>query len=220
MADELEMSSQRRLLTAMRCKQPDRIPIHVRGVRAWDDEWVASRDVSYKPLIDAVREHCDWVVGWGVSAGWFLTAFPELHIETQVHDAGDWVLHETIAHTPKGPLTHIRKVSKHDYPPLTHKFWVTCEEDLERFLSVPYVPPEPDVQSFFDLTRRIGERGIVMVSLLDPIGYVHDLLGSELLAIWSIERRDIIMQLVEMFTQRLYELISYLIARGVRGVFG
>ena len=49
-------TARQRLLTAMRREQPDRVPIHVRGVPAWNPKWVDSRHESYTPLIQAVRK--------------------------------------------------------------------------------------------------------------------------------------------------------------------
>ena len=41
-----EMTSRQRLLAAMRREQPDRVPIHVRGVPARTAEWVRTRPPS------------------------------------------------------------------------------------------------------------------------------------------------------------------------------
>ena len=47
---------------------------------------------------------------------------------------------------------------------MVREFYVKTEEDVERLLSVPYVPPRPPVSGFFELDRKVGERGIVLVS--------------------------------------------------------
>jgi hypothetical protein len=214
------MTSRERLLTAIRRGKPDRIPIHIRGVRVWDEGWVKSRHPSYLPIIEAVRDHCDWVVGWGPSAGLFISA-TEVKVESETTDLDDrWALRRTTIHTPRGPLTSLYQISRIGMPGLRRKFWVESEEDLERFLSLPYRPPEPDVSGFFELEGRIGDRGIVLVGFSDPIAYAHDLLGSELLAIWSVERRETVRMLVDLFAERLHNLISYLLESGVRGVYG
>jgi len=214
------MTSRQRLLTAIQRGKPDRIPIHVRGVRVWDEGWVRSRHTSYLPLIEAVRDRCDWVAGWSPGTGLFLSA-TRLKVEARTESLDErWDLRHTLIHTPKGPITSIYQISRIGMPGLRRKFWVESEEDLERFLSIPYEPLKPDVEGFFQLERRINERGIVMVGFSDPIAYVHDLLGSELLALWSIERREVIRMLVRLFTDRLRQLIEYLLARGVRGVYG
>ena len=212
-------TARQRLLAAMRREQPDRVPIHVRGVPAWNQKWVDSRHESYTPLIQAVKEKCDMVASWGVSCGRFITN-AEPPAEPGIIDLPEWRLHETTLHTPKGPLRSVTQVSKRGHPSLIQEFWVKTEEDLKRFLSIPYLPPEPDARSFFEFDQRIGESAIVMTGLLDPIGYVHDLIGSELLAIWSIENRKVIAQLVNLFTERLYNFVQHLLESGVNSVYG
>ncbi|HIE53013.1 MAG TPA: hypothetical protein EYP85_14780 [Armatimonadetes bacterium] len=214
------MTSRQRLLTAMQRQQPDRVPIHLRGVQVWSEKWLQSKDESFAPLIEAVREVGDWVATWSPGGGPFLTVLEEGQVETQVTDANDWTLHQTTVPTPRGPLTCIRQVSKGDYPSLTKKFWVETAEDYERFLSLPYLPPQPEVGSFFALEREMGERALVMASFLNPIGYVHALLGSELLALWSIAERSRVQHLIALFAERVYNLVEYLLDRGVRGVYG
>ncbi|HPC46145.1 MAG TPA: uroporphyrinogen decarboxylase family protein [Candidatus Latescibacteria bacterium] len=214
------MTSKERLLTAYRRGQPDRVPINVRGVPVHDRKWVGSRHPSYRPLIDKVTASGDLVGGFDVATGWLLTDSKDVTFEHINHDLKDWVDHETIAHTPKGDLSTIRRVSKHEYSSLTRSFWVKSETDLERFLSVPRVPPRTDVSGYPAAVAEIGERGVIMVGNSDPIAYVHELLGSELLALWSVERRATIEMLVELFTERLLDWYDYVIGAGVCGVFG
>src|SRR4030065_1359251 len=98
------MTSKERVLTAMRRGQPDRVPINMRGVRVWGREWVATRDVSSRAIIDAVQEHCDiiphaWVPGLGLPL--FTEAMKEI-TEVKGIEAGDGQVHRTIGPTPKG----------------------------------------------------------------------------------------------------------------------
>jgi uroporphyrinogen-III decarboxylase len=214
------MTSRERLLAAYRRQQIDRVPIYVRGVPVHDRKWVESRHPSYKPLIEKVAASGDLVGGYGVSTGWLLTASDAVTFEHKRHELTDWVDHETIAHTPGGDLSFIHRASKHEFSGLTRSFWVKSDDDLERFLSVPYVPPEQDVSAYPKAVADMGARGIVMVGNSDPIAYVHELLGSELLALWSVERRQVIDRLVELFTERLLKWYDHVISNGVCGVFG
>lgn len=114
----------------------------------------------------------------------------------------------------------MHQVSKKGFPSLTKEFYVKNKEDLERFLSIPDVPYRPDLRAYFDFERRIGDSALVMISFLNPLAYVHDLLGSELLAVWSVEERPVISRLVELFAARFHGLFQYLLEGGIRGVFG
>ncbi len=215
------MTSRERLLAAFRREQPDRVPIHVRGVHVLNDEWVAARDESWRPLIDLVAAECDPTVGFPVRTGWLGTASEDVRFEHARRDGGDWWYDETTAHTPKGPLTYVNRVSKHEYSSLTDTFWINDDDrDLERFLSVPYAPVRPDLSEFGAFEESVGERGAVFVGMLDPIALVHELVGSEKLALWSLERRADVDMLIELFTCRLRDWIDHLLANDVRAVFG
>ncbi len=214
------MTSKERLLAAYRRRQPDRVPINVRGVPAHDRKWVESRHPSYRPLIEKVAASGDLVGGYGVPTGWLLTASDVVTFKHRVHDWTDWVDKETVAHTPAGDLSYVYRTSKHEFSGLTRSFWVKNEDDLAKFLSVPYVPPRPDVSGYPAAVEAMGDRGFIMVGNSDPIAYVHELLGSELLALWSVERRRTIDMLVELFTGRLLDWYDHVISNGVCGLFG
>ncbi len=215
------MTSRERLLSAMQLGEPDRVPIQVRGVRAWDSQWVATRHPSYGPLIDVVAAHGDYVESWGAPSGPFLSLTDALTSTSERIERDDWVETVTTTHTPGGDLRTRHLSSKRGLPGMQIEFAVKTLDDLAKVSSVPYVPlTSVDPTGFHDLDRRMGDRGIVAVSFGSaPIGYVHDLMGSELLAIWSIEERAAIRRLVDMFLERLLDRVDALVAAGVGPVF-
>jgi hypothetical protein len=215
------MTSRERLMAAFQCRQADRVPINVRGVQSLDPSWVSDRHESYRPLIDMVKAECDLVVGYPIrDRCWLLTDGDQVRFEHKEHDAPEWVYRETIAHTPKGPLSYTEQVSKGDHCSLTAKHWITDDEhDLERFMSVPYIPRCPDVSDFVDFERATGDRAVIMAGFLDPIAYVHELLGSEKLAMWSLDRWGDVDMLIELFTQRLLDRIAGLLDGGMKCTF-
>ena len=97
------MTSHQRLLAALRLQPVDRVPLQVRGVRSWDEQWVATRDPSYAPVIEAVTEHGDYVDWWGAPAGTFYSA-ATVPADTWTEDRDDWTAHYTLTHTPGGDL--------------------------------------------------------------------------------------------------------------------
>lgn len=87
------MTSRERLLCAMRLDGPGELPIHVRGVPAWDDQWVQTRDPSYAPVVQAVRQYGDYCANWAPPSGPFLSQ-TTVATDAERIDHPDWV--ETI----------------------------------------------------------------------------------------------------------------------------
>lgn len=212
------MTSRERMIAAFRIEATDHFPMHVRGVRSWDTRWCESRHSSYRPIIEAVREHGDYEAAWSLGGGRFLSA-AEIDTQTQSREEGDWILHRTTFRTPAGDLTALRKGSTRGLPGLEVEYFVKTLDDLDRVLSVPYEPVRPDVSGFFELDARIGDEGIVMCSIPTPIYQLALLTGSDRLAIWSITDRARIEEMVDIFLERTLDMLDYAIESGVGPIF-
>ncbi|HJN18680.1 MAG TPA: hypothetical protein QGH10_24470, partial [Armatimonadota bacterium] len=213
------MTSRERLIAAMRLQDVDRTPIHVRGVNAWDDAWIESRHESYASIIEAVKEHGDYFVPWGVGGAPFYTASEEIRYESEVIEGDDWNERVATVHTPKGPMTARYLSSNRGLPGMQMEYFVKDLDDVQKFLSVPYVPLTPDVGGFFERTDALGDEGVVTCDFCNPITPTHDLMGSELLGIWSRQERDTIRLLVNTIAERLRDQVRALLDADVGPVF-
>jgi hypothetical protein len=214
------MTSKERVLAAMRRQQPDRVPINIRGVTVWDRCWMASRHPSYRPLIEAVQEHCDIIPVSGIGGAYhlFLTAASDEVTEHQALDAGDWNISRTIVHTPRGDLSEDTWESKLGYLPMTKKRFVETPEDGERVLSIPYVRPRFDLSHYLAL-RAEWPDNVVMCMTTEAAEQVHELVGTELFAYWWAERPELLFRLREVFEQRCLDILDFAIQAGVGPVF-
>ncbi|MFQ6099557.1 MAG: uroporphyrinogen decarboxylase family protein [Armatimonadota bacterium] len=216
------MTCRERLMAALRCEQPDRVPIHMRGVLAWDENWCASRDDTYRPLIEAVREHCDCLAQWSPPQGFLFSDLPQGAVRTEEigTDCDGFVLHRTVIETPRGPLTSERHVSTRGLPGLMAKYYICTDEDVRRLLSLPYEPVEPTADGFAEMEAKVGDRGVTTVGIgMNPLGHVYNLLGTETLALWSATKRDTVFELHELIFERMREWLKKVIATGVGPVF-
>jgi len=213
------MTSRQRLLAAMRRQDVDRVPLHVRGVNFWDERWVQTRHPSYAPVIEAVREHGDPFIGWGAGGGVLLTSSDEVRLESETQPGEDWNEQVTAMHTPRGPLTARHLSSNRGLPGMQTEHFVKDLDDLDKVLAVPCEPLRPDVRGFSELQDQIGERGLVTCDFANPITHLHDLVGSELLAIWSLTERNAVRSFIHTWAERLGDLIRYLLDQGVGPVF-
>ena len=215
------MTSKERVLAAMRRQQPDRVPINVRGVAAWNQEWVDSRDPSYRPVIEAVREHCDLIVTSGVGGDWshFLTTAANEMLETQFIDQGEWTIVRLLVHTPRGDLFQDVWESKIGHLPLVRKHFVETPEEAARFLSIPYVKPAYNLTRYRDLCAAWPDH-LVLLGLPQAPEMVYDLLGTETLAYWWVEHRDLLFQLRDAFQERVLDLLGAVLELGAGPLLG
>ncbi len=216
------MTSRERLLAAMRCQPVDRVPIYIRGLFVYNEERIKEKDDSFKPLIEAVKEYADYYEWWPYATYWerfFVThGIKSKEEEICLSDKPKKWIYRTTIFTPKGEL--VREYTRvENQPGYITKHLIQNEEDVEKVKSIPYQPLKPDVSTFFDYEKRIGDKGFVMTGISDAIQRVSELLGSELLCIWSIEKRKIILELLDIFTERIKELVNYFFSQGVGPVF-
>ena len=206
------MTSRERLDAAYRCQETDRVPTFVRGVSA-----TRPPDPSYAPLRELVCRTCDLKWGWGSAQ---LLPSPPTTTTTQPYDA-DFDLVTTVLPTPRGDLVHQRLVGRRGQPGMTRKHWLADKEDARKYLSLPVPEPSGDAGGFFALRDQAADRGIVeaVAPDMNPGGAVAELFGSEAFAILSIEDRGLLLEIMELETQKHLKVLGYLLARGVGPYF-
>jgi hypothetical protein len=214
------MTSRQRVLAAMRRQQPDRTPVHLRGVRAWDSDWVARQDCSYRPVIEAVLEHCDLIPDAGVAGidSPFLSAATQEITETCTIEAGDWTIRHTVIHTPKGDL---RQDSWHALfrGAMVRRHFIETPEDVERVLSVPYVAPQIDLTRYLWLRDQFPDN-LVILMCPQAASAVWELLGTASFAYFWSDHRDLLYQLRDAFQERALGVLDSVLAAGAGPVVG
>lgn len=212
------MTARERWLALLRGEPTDRIGIQVRGVEVWKPDWCEGKHASFGPLIDAVRAHGDWEAMAGFDTGLCYSS-AEVPTETHVEDVpghDDIAHHVTVIEGPRGALRQTVACSRVGHPPMTVEHLLKTPEDAENLLALPYEPVQPDPQRFVDLDRAVGDRGLVLIILgYDAIGEAYELLGTERLAIWSVDHRALLHRMLDEFSRRRLDTVRYLGACGL-----
>ena len=166
----------------------------------------AAREPSYRPLLDLQRRRGDMFVFAACGGGLF-----EDPNETPGQSAAAGTkTFETTIDTPRGPL---RRVSRRDPGIATTwilKHWIESDEDLDRFLSLQYSFIPPDLGGLRQLERRIGEDGVLVFSIGDPLGNVASLFDYSDFQIRCLQDLGPIKALLEMAARQLREQIDFL----------
>ena len=212
------MTSRDRLLCAFGGGKPDRLPVYVRGVNVLDPTWADHKHPSFKPLADYVSRHGDLLAHAGPRLnGERYFAFTDVSALDQgkrvLSDDGRRRVVEDYLVTPTGELTH-QSTMVTGQPGLATKYWIEDEDDVERFLSIPYEPPEVDTSPILARQDELGDRVLVMAPTSAPIYHVYTLLGSERLCLWSIDRRDVVRRLLGVLADRWRHTVEPMIQQG------
>ena len=198
------------------------------AVTVWEN--YPANDPTYERLRAYVNEYCDrrwnWNCGYEVSCvapiadaqntmetKYLCTREVEPHSE-----AFERVVR--VLRTPKGELRDVFLHGLKGQPGLTEKHFIESREDAEKFLSLPVPVIEPEVDLFFEMDRKIGDRGIVDCWLgFNPAGFVVELLGSENFAVFTKSDRDIVHALCERQLGILLSVVKFLLAKNVGPFF-
>jgi hypothetical protein len=96
---------------------------------------------------------------------------------------------------------------------------VATVDDLDAIVSMPYVPPEPDLSAFPREREELGERGLMMASTGDPLGILHGLISTETLALWSITEKPGLLRFLDAMYERYLGYYKYLLEHGIGPVY-
>ncbi|MBT4815495.1 MAG: hypothetical protein HN742_05745 [Lentisphaerae bacterium] len=168
-------------------------------------------DPTYDRLRSLFRERTELKGGW---RGFRFSAAGSSSRAVEPHSE-DFERHTTTLHTPAGDLRASHMVSLKGLPGLQETYYITCRQDAETYLSLPIPEVLGDDGRFAETCARIGDAGIVEVSLgANPGGTVAQLCGSETFAIMSITDRDILHELCERWTEAILRTVRHAAERG------
>jgi hypothetical protein len=205
------MTSRDRILCALGGGKPDRVPLTISRNLLDDNTWFA-RDPSYREMLSIARSKTDILYkkeDYGtMSYRYDCPRFdPEIPVQISSKPMG---VTEIIMDTPRGKLKRVKKsVPGTTLRPNVENF-IKEKEDVTKLLSIPYRPALDD-EGFKEEERNLGERGVVLLAMWDPVGAVCDLCEPTQFAIWSMDEKAMIRDMIDLMYERIeYELRSAL----------
>jgi len=194
------MTSRERLLCAFRGGKPDRIPVSPFGMGKISPDTPLGQEliVCTDILIDT----------WGGGDPFLGSGVPS-HVE----ESGDTTT--LILETPKGPLT--RRHRRTSVTAATVEFPFKSWEDVEKFLSIPYQPPEIDLSGYHAWRDRIGEEGFVMVGIGNAVCLPASWFSPEAFCLAWADAPEMLIHLTMVAAERLNAYVERLCQAGVEG---
>ena len=200
MPTENTMSTEERVLAALRCEQPDTVPVFI-YLNPCVESWY-TREASYADVLKVCKKYADIIYDWHFPSEFFHTV---AQVPTESRQLSDGMI-EHIRHTPAGPITAITRTDWRGGG--TIKRWITQPEDVERVISIPFIPARPDLTEFFETKKRLAGKCVAQVTFADPI-CIAGMVDEMVMAIWTIERRDLIKRMLDLAFERLFEQLKY-----------
>lgn len=174
----------------------DRVPISTYELVGYNGRAWENNDPSYARLMDDIRRRTDCVCMWDPLTnsaiprvdhiGDFLdiTSYPA-DVETERVHGTDRVITRRTLHTPRGDLTSESVVFDNLHTVWRTEHWCKSLDDVDRILSVPFEPVQYDFSDLERIEREVGDRGIIMSSVFDALGWVYDLMEFGQFLVWA-----------------------------------
>lgn len=207
------MTSRERLLRCIKRKPIDRVPISVYELCGFDSDSWAYQEPSYARIMEFIREKTDCI----------LMVDPVLNDSqteyiTQSHREGKTVFGDTVWHTPAGDFFQKSRVDDVIKTTWTLEHFVKSTDDVERLLSFDWQPLSVDMTSFYVKQRQLGENGIMMMTLTDPVCEAASLMGMEDFLITALTEQDLMTRFLDMLFERQLHTLRQIVKHDVTDV--
>jgi len=97
----------------------------------------------------------------------------------------------------------------------TVEFPFKTVDDVERFLSIPYVAPVPDLRDYRRRKREVGEEALLLIGVNDAVCLPATWFSPELFCLMWADARDLITQLASVASERICAFVDGLCREGV-----
>ncbi|MDO8681861.1 MAG: uroporphyrinogen decarboxylase family protein [Armatimonadota bacterium] len=205
------MTRKERLLAAIRRGAVDRVPYATYNIHPYSDN-DHTRDASYCEIMEQIETNVGVVIKVSsVGAGVGLSRPAEGVVDTVTEINGEERIVTTTIHTPKGDL----KSEYRNYlnkPGLMMKHLIADDEDIEKYMSLPYEPPEYDLSNAFSLHKSVGDRGIILLGFDDPMYQMASLFHYEDFCIRTLTDLPSIKRMVDWAFERSLENMKLVVA--------
>ena len=192
------MTSRQRILAAINLEIPDRVPVSPFGLGRLNPESEIAKRL--------IRE-TDPFIEVGLGGNIFLGRA----VKTESYSEGNDTV--TVIHTPKGDL--VSRFRRTEVTGYTVEFPCKGPEDVEKLLSIPFEPVEPDVDRFLRRKEEIGEEGLVLAGLPNAICFPATYLSPQDFCLLWADEPDLMLRMVEIAAERVNEFVEKACRGGV-----
>jgi uroporphyrinogen-III decarboxylase len=217
------MNSRERLLRALDGQIPDRVPISTYELVGYNSQAWENNDPSYAKLMETIRQHTDCICMWepvplagsrtdsaaeparALSSTLFVESAYPVDVQVEEWREDEATITRKTVRTPKGNLAQTTKVMDGVHTVWQPEHWCKSIDDVNRALSIPYQPADWDCSDLARIREEVGERGIIMTTIADPLWLAADLMEFGEYTIWAMTETDHFGQTVAILHERVME---------------
>jgi hypothetical protein len=213
------MTSRERLFRLFRNEETDRLPVWLlfpfHPNTFYADVY---RNPAYKPLLPYVEQFCDTFDRRSYPGGPLFcfngnpgviqrTVTEEINgVPSEIREVcyKDLVMRRFVETTPAGKLI---------------RHFVDDPEKLKEIAAIPYVFPEPDFTPFYRERDELGDKGLMMMDLGDPLVPLYNLASAEDFAVWTLTDYDAMLEFTDLMYERALALYKSYLENNIGDVF-
>ncbi len=193
-----DMTSRQRLFASLHGERPDRVPVSPFGLGHLDPDGPAAAE-----LIARTDPFLTIGLGGNVFAG---TA-----VEVVSRQEGAEII--TRIQTPAGQL--VQRDRRTEITRSTVEFPCKNADDVEAYLSIPFVPAVPRVDGFLKRRGELGEEALLLAGIGDAICFPATILSPEDMCLLWMDAPDLLRACVAAAHSRLMEYVDAACRGGV-----
>lgn len=207
------MTSRERLLRLFQGREIDRVPIWLLApyhpLSYYAD---IHQNPCYAPLLPDIAQYCDTFDRRRPDMGFCYNANPQIITEriAEPQKSGTRVSYQTDVFE--------KYVSTQSGQTQT-QFYVSDPEQFERLLKIPFVELRPDLTPYRREQAELGEKGLLMMDLGDPLECLYHLCSAQDFSMWTITDYDVLLLFIDEMYRRVYNLYRYFLENQVGDVF-
>lgn len=205
------MTGRERLLATLQRKPVDRVPISTYELTPFGPWNWPLEELSYQPLMQLIRERTDALPLWGA---WMPSSPQDIPADHETWQEGEFNVTRTTLHTPKGDLTTVSKETPAVKTVWTVEHLCKSEDDVEKYLSIPYHPMPVDASGFASLNEEVGEHGIVLCDTGDAVGNIAGLFEFGEFTVFAMTEPALIRALCDRAHERVMHVLCGMLDAG------
>ncbi len=213
----IELTSKERLTRLFNNQEIDRVPIWLLFPYHRYGSYVDVYNIPcYKRLTDYIEKYCDTFDRRSYDTGFCYNANPDINSFWQERNKNGNTYKEYIV---KYKDLEFIKYTRTGTDSTKVKYLIEDVDSLERIVSIPYNAPKPYVSSYTKEKEELGDRGLMMINLPDPLSPLYSIMSASDFSICSLTDYDKLIAFTDVMYQRVYDYTKYLLEHHIGEVF-